>query len=150
MIYTIHTDGACLKNPGKGGWAASWIHDSQHRLTIGGYETWTTNNRMELQAVIGALSYFSNPVNIHLFTDSQYVQKGITEYMPGWKQRNWTTSTKQAVKNQDLWVKLDILNQTHRVQWSWVRGHDGDAQNEHVDRIARWCATHQMDFFEST
>lgn len=134
-VITIYTDGACSGNPGPGGWGAI-ILGSQGGRIFGG-EKKTTNNRMELTAVIKALESIKTPSRITLFSDSQYVLKGITEWISGWKKKGWKTSNKKPVLNQDLWVVLDSLNSFHSVEWKWVRGHSGDFYNEEVDALAR-------------
>ena len=133
----IHTDGSCLGNPGPGGWAAVLRHQGRERELSGG-EALTTNNRMELMAAIMALEALTEPCQITLQTDSQYVRQGITEWVAGWKARGWRTSTKQPVKNVDLWQKLDALvaEGGHRIQWHWVRGHAGHEGNERADALA--------------
>ena len=128
----VYTDGSCLGNPGPGGWAC--VFDDNHKLC--GSESHTTNNRMELTAVIRAIEYNSH---ITIVTDSKYVKDGIEKWVKGWKQRNWRTSTGSAVKNQDLWKRLDSLT-TFDTQWEWVRGHTGDPGNEQADSLARKCA----------
>jgi ribonuclease HI len=135
----IHTDGACLGNPGPGGWAAllRW-HDTERELV--GAEPQTTNNRMELAAAIAALEALREPCAVVLHTDSQYVQKGISEWLPGWKRKAWRTAAGEPVKNADLWRKLDAASQPHQVQWRWVRGHAGHVDNERVDQLARAAA----------
>lgn len=135
-----HTDGACLGNPGPGGWAAL-LRAGGHERELVGSEPLTTNNRMELMAAIAALEALTRACEVVLFTDSQYVQKGISEWMPGWVRRGWRTASGQPVKNQDLWERLHAAQATHRVQWRWVRGHSGDPDNERVDGLARAAAT---------
>ena len=129
----IHTDGACLGNPGPGGWAALLRHGGHERELAGG-EAATTNNRMEMMAAIMALK---SPCDVDLSTDSQYVQKGIGEWLPGWIRRGWKTAGGQPVKNQDLWMRLHAAAQPHTVRWHWVKGHAGHAENERVDQLAR-------------
>ena len=131
----IYTDGACRGNPGPGGWAAFLSIDGQER-DISGAETLTTNNRMELTAVIRALEALQRPVLIRVFTDSEYVRKGITEWVKNWKVRGWKTSDKKPVKNQDLWEQLDALASSHQIEWHWVKGHAGVPGNERADRLA--------------
>jgi len=132
----IHTDGACLGNPGPGGWAALLrYHDSERELT--GAEPETTNNRMELAAAINALEALLEPCQVVLYTDSQYVQKGISEWLAGWKRKGWRTAGGTAVKNADLWQRLERACHTHRIEWRWVRGHSGNVDNERVDVLAR-------------
>ena len=137
----IYTDGACKGNPGPGGWGA-WMRYGQHERELYGGERLTTNNRMELMAVIQALTALSRPCNVTIHTDSQYVRKGITEWIHGWKQREWKTADKKPVKNQELWQRLEALSQLHRIDWRWVRGHAGDPGNERADALAnQGCAT---------
>jgi ribonuclease HI len=131
----IFTDGACRGNPGPGGWAAL-LRTGEHEREIAGAERATTNNRMELTAVIRALEALRQPVEARLYTDSQYVQKGITEWVPQWKVRGWRTADRKPVRNQDLWETLDALAARHRIEWHWVRGHSGHLENERVDALA--------------
>jgi ribonuclease HI len=132
----IYTDGACRGNPGPGGWAALLL-SGNHKKEISGSETLTTNNRMELFAAISGLEALkSKGTRARVFTDSQYVIKGIREWVPNWKQRGWKTADKKPVKNQDLWERLDALASTHDVEWHWVPGHSGVEGNERVDRLA--------------
>lgn len=133
--YEIFTDGACKGNPGPGGWGALLVGGDGERELYGGAPS-TTNNRMELQAVIQALQAVPQGAQVRIYTDSQYVQKGITEWIDGWRARGWLTSTRQPVKNKDLWQQLSDLVQGHRVKWHWVRGHAGHAGNERADRLA--------------
>ena len=132
----IHTDGACLGNPGPGGWAALLRHAGRERELAGG-ESETTNNRMELMAAIMALEALKSPCEVELSTDSQYVQKGIGEWLPNWIRRGWKTAAGQPVKNQDLWMRLDAAAKPHAVRWKWVKGHAGHVENERVDKLAR-------------
>jgi len=132
----IFTDGACSGNPGPGGWGALLRTSGQEKEIWGG-EPATTNNRMELLAVIQALKLLKRPVKVRLHTDSQYVQKGISEWIHGWKARGWRTAAKAPVKNVDLWQALDAAAQPHQVSWIWVRGHAGHAENERADALAR-------------
>jgi ribonuclease HI len=132
----IHTDGACLGNPGPGGWAALLRHGGRERELAGG-ETHTTNNRMELLAAIMALEALKEPCDVELSTDSQYVQKGIGEWLPNWIRRGWKTAAGEPVKNQDLWQRLQAAAAPHRVRWKWVKGHAGHVENERVDKLAR-------------
>ncbi len=134
-VVEIYTDGACKGNPGIGGWGALLKYNDREQEIFGGEET-TTNNRMELLAAIRALEALKRPCKVHLHTDSQYVQKGMQEWMPGWKTRNWRTANKKPVKNDDLWKSLDQLVQQHEVEWFWVRGHSGNAGNERADELA--------------
>jgi ribonuclease HI len=131
----IYTDGACKGNPGPGGWGALLTFDGEEREMFGG-EPATTNNRMEMMAVIEALSALKRPSTVVLHTDSQYVQKGITEWISGWKARGWRTAAKQPVKNVDLWKRLDEVASKHQVQWKWVKGHAGHVGNERADALA--------------
>lgn len=132
----IHTDGACLGNPGPGGWAALLRYGQREKELAGG-EDQSTNNRMELMAAIRALEALSEPCDVVLHTDSQYVRKGITEWMANWLRRNWRTAAGAPVKNQDLWQRLHSAAQRHTVDWRWVKGHSGDPDNERVDTLAR-------------
>jgi ribonuclease HI len=137
----IFTDGACKGNPGPGGWGA-WLKAGEHEKEIFGGERNTTNNRMELMAVIEALSALTRPCDVILHTDSQYVQKGISEWIHGWKMRGWKTAAKEPVKNADLWQALDAAQARHKVEWRWVRGHAGHLGNEKADQLAnRGCAS---------
>jgi ribonuclease HI len=131
----IYTDGACKGNPGRGGWGAILEYDGKERELFGG-EAATTNNRMELTAVIEALAALKRPCRVILHTDSQYVQKGITEWIGGWKARGWRTAAKAPVKNVDLWKKLDEVIKTHDIDWVWVKGHAGHEGNERADALA--------------
>ena len=131
----IYTDGACKGNPGPGGWGALLRYKGQEKELWGG-ELDTTNNRMELLAVIQALNSLKRPCAIHLYTDSQYVQKGISEWIHGWKARGWKTAAKEPVKNADLWRLLDAATGQHQIDWRWVKGHAGDPGNEHADALA--------------
>jgi len=131
----IYTDGACKGNPGRGGWGAVLEFDGQERELFGG-EAATTNNRMELTAVIEALAALKRPCRVILHTDSQYVQKGITEWIGAWKARGWRTAAKEPVKNVDLWKKLDEVIKTHDIDWVWVKGHSGHEGNERADALA--------------
>lgn len=132
---SIWTDGACKGNPGLGGWGALLVY-GQHRRELYGGEADTTNNRMEILAVIQALEILKERCRVHLYTDSQYVQKGMTEWISGWKQRGWRTAAKKPVKNADLWQRLDELCHQHELHWHWVKGHAGDAGNERADELA--------------
>ncbi len=131
----IFTDGACKGNPGPGGWGALLIAGEAKKEMFGG-ELATTNNRMELKAVIEALSALSRPCEVVLYTDSQYVQKGISEWIHGWKARGWKTAAKAPVKNVDLWQALDAAQARHRIHWRWVKGHAGHSGNECADALA--------------
>ncbi|MDO9244811.1 MAG: ribonuclease HI [Rhodocyclaceae bacterium] len=135
-IVDIYTDGACSGNPGPGGWGALLrVNGSEKELS--GYAPATTNNRMELMAVIEALRSLKRPVAARVHTDSQYVQKGISEWIHGWKRRGWKTADRQPVKNVDLWQALDAATVGHKIEWLWVRGHAGHIENERVDALAR-------------
>lgn len=131
----IYTDGACKGNPGPGGWGALLIAGGHKKEMFGG-EPNTTNNRMELKAVIEALSALKRPCEVVVHTDSQYVQKGISEWIHGWKARGWKTASKEPVKNVDLWQALDAAQATHSIQWRWVKGHAGHDGNERADMLA--------------
>jgi ribonuclease HI len=132
----IHTDGACVPNPGPGGWGAV-LRQGAHQLELcGGDPGSTTNNRMELTAPIRALQALKRPVEVHLYTDSTYVRNGILRWLPGWVRNGWQTSAKQPVKNVDLWQQLAAECAHQRVQWFWVKGHAGDEFNECADRLA--------------
>ncbi len=131
----IFTDGACRGNPGPGGWGVLLRHNGQEK-TLYGAEPLTTNNRMELMAAIRALESLKRPCRVRLVTDSQYVQKGIQEWLAGWKQRGWKTSARKPVKNVDLWQRLDLAANGHQIRWHWVRGHSGHPENELVDALA--------------
>lgn len=134
-IVEIFTDGACRGNPGPGGWGALLRYKGKEKTLHGG-EAATTNNRMELMAAIQALETLKRPCRIHLTTDSQYVMKGITEWMANWKKRGWKTASRQPVKNVDLWQRLDKALAPHEVKWFWIRGHTGHPENELADQLA--------------
>ncbi len=131
----VYADGACRGNPGPGGWGVLLRAGGRERELHGG-EAQTTNNRMELTAVIRALEALEARSRVRLYTDSQYVQKGITEWIHDWKRRGWRTADKKPVKNQDLWARLDELARAHEVEWHWVRGHAGHPENERADALA--------------
>ncbi len=131
----IYTDGACDPNPGRGGWAALIITQTE-KLEISGREAESTNNRMELTAAIRALKSLKQPSTVTIYTDSQYVQKGIREWLPGWIRKNWRTTTGK-VANRDLWEELLEAEKPHQVRWEWLRGHDGDLNNQRVDLLAK-------------
>lgn len=133
----IYTDGACDPNPGPGGWAAVMLLAGRHPQELVGSERHTTNNRMELRAAIEALAALRGPHRVHLYTDSEYLRRGITEWLPNWEKRNWKTSRHTPVKNQDLWRRLAHLMRHHQIHWHWVKGHAGDCWNQYVDRLAR-------------
>ena len=135
MKIKIYTDGACSGNPGKGGWGAL-IQENDNEKKLSGSELNTTNNRMELTAVIRALEHYDEAKEIEVFTDSKYVMQGITEWIKNWKTNHWKTSQKKDVKNKDLWVLLDSVSSKHDIKWSWVKGHAGDYGNEIADKLA--------------
>lgn len=131
----IHTDGACRGNPGPGGWGVLLSCNGTHK-ELSGSEAATTNNRMELTAAIMGLAALKRPTQVTVQTDSQYVIKGITEWLPAWKARGWRTADRKPVKNQDLWERLEQIASTHTIDWVWVKGHSGDPGNERVDELA--------------
>lgn len=131
-----HTDGACLGNPGPGGWGVLLRYGARERELSGG-EPGTTNNRMELMAAIQALETLTESCEVTLYTDSKYVQQGISEWLPNWIRRGWKTAGGAPVKNQDLWERLNAAAKRHRIDWRWVKGHAGDPDNERVDGLAR-------------
>jgi ribonuclease HI len=135
-MIEIYTDGSCLENPGNGGWAAI-INDDGKIEKISGSEKNTTNNRMELMAPIAALSKITKKKKVKIFTDSQYVKMGITNWIHNWIKNNWQTSKKEDVKNKDLWLNLYKLTQSHDVEWHWVKAHAGNTLNEEVDALAK-------------
>lgn len=131
----VYTDGACKGNPGPGGWGA-WLRWNAHERKLCGGEANTTNNRMELMAAISALESLRESCKVELHTDSTYVMKGITEWMPGWKRKHWRTADGKPVKNMDLWQRLDTVRLRHEVEWRWVKGHAGHEGNEMADQLA--------------
>ncbi|MFZ4809148.1 MAG: ribonuclease HI [Hyphomicrobiaceae bacterium] len=133
---TIYTDGACSGNPGPGGWGAILIW-GEHRRELSGGEPDTTNNRMELMAAIQALEALKRPSAVELHTDSAYVKNGITSWILGWRRNGWRTADKKPVKNAELWQRLDEARKWHDITWYWVKGHDGDVENERADELAR-------------
>ncbi|NIR29279.1 MAG: ribonuclease HI [Gammaproteobacteria bacterium] len=135
-VVEIYTDGACRGNPGPGGWGALLRYRGKER-TLSGGERETTNNRMELTAAIEALEALKRPCRVRLVTDSGYLKNGISRWMANWKRRDWKTADGKGVKNRDLWERLDAATHRHRVEWVWVRGHSGHAENERVDALAR-------------
>ena len=135
-IVELFTDGACRSNPGPGGWGVILRWDGREKELSGG-EPNTTNNRMEMMAVISGLETLKRPCLVEVFTDSQYVQKGISQWLHGWKRRGWKTADNSPVKNEDLWRRLDDLAARHQVTWTWVRGHAGHPENERADALAR-------------
>jgi ribonuclease HI len=134
-VIDIYTDGACKGNPGPGGWGAL-LRSGANEKELWGGERETTNNRMELTAVIQALAALKRPVQARIHTDSQYVQKGISSWIHGWKRNGWKTADKKPVKNADLWQELDRLTASHRIEWLWVKGHAGHPENERADALA--------------
>ena len=137
----IYTDGACKGNPGPGGWGA-WLKSGAHEKELWGGEPRTTNNRMELTAVIEALSSLKKRCKVVLYTDSEYVRNGITTWIHGWKARGWLTADRKPVKNVELWQRLESLSKEHDIVWRWVKGHAGDPGNERADQLAnRGCAS---------
>lgn len=141
MRVEIHTDGACLGNPGPGGWAAI-LEYGGHRRELSGSEKATTNNRMELTAAIEALKALRRDCEVVLYTDSRYVMQGMTEWLARWQRKGWRTAAGKAVENRDLWEQLVAAAAPHRVRWEWVRGHDGVPGNERADELARAAAEH--------
>ena len=134
-IIKIYTDGACRGNPGPGGWGALILKDNEE-IKLNGGQNDTTNNQMELTAVIKALDFFSESTEIEIFTDSKYVMDGITEYIKKWKVNGWKTASKKPVKNSDLWKQLDDLSAQHSISWNWVKGHSGHRENDIADELA--------------
>ena len=134
-VIEIYTDGACRGNPGPGGWGVV-LRSGKHEKELYGGEAETTNNRMEMTAVVQALHALKQPSEVVLTTDSQYVRKGITEWIHNWKKNGWKTSAKKDVKNADLWQQIDTLSATHTIRWEWVKGHSGHPDNERVDDLA--------------
>ena len=137
----LFTDGACSGNPGPGGWGALLRYQG-HEKELSGGEADTTNNRMELLAVIHGLEALKRPVRVRICTDSQYVMKGVTEWLTAWKRRGWKTADRQPVKNVDLWQRLEAALAPHQIEWEWVRGHSGHPENEQVDALARTAISH--------
>jgi ribonuclease HI len=135
-IVEIYTDGACSGNPGPGGWGAVLSYCGQSRELYGGEPAGTTNNRMELMAAIRALESLTRPASVRLHTDSSYLRNGILSWLPGWKRNGWKTSSRQPVKNTDLWQRLDAAAARHQVRWLWVKGHAGNPGNERADALA--------------
>ena len=136
MSIEIYTDGACSGNPGPGGWGSVLLYNG-HRKELSGGEDETTNNRMELMAVIKAMQALKRPCAVTIHTDSVYVMKGMTEWIHNWKARNWKTASKKPVKNVDLWKELESELEPHTVKWNWVKGHSGVPENERADELAR-------------
>ncbi|MEB3701454.1 Ribonuclease HI [Candidatus Bealeia paramacronuclearis] len=134
-VVEIYTDGACRGNPGPGGWGALLRYKGVEK-ELSGFETRTTNNRMELMAAIRAIEAMKKPTRIELYTDSQYVKKGMSEWISGWKAKGWKNSKKEPVANADLWQELEALSQNHTISWHWVKGHSGHPENDRVDQLA--------------
>ncbi len=132
---TIYTDGGCDGNPGPGGWAAILVYGKSKKEISGG-ELATTNNRMEIKAAAAAIALLKEPCAVTLYTDSEYLRRGITEWLPNWKRRGWKTIQKKKVKNQDLWQELDAISQGHKINWQWLKGHAGHSKNERCDALA--------------
>nr|WP_292783453.1 ribonuclease HI [Methylophilus sp. UBA6697] len=131
----MYADGACKGNPGVGGWGV-WLKAGEHEKSLFGGEVLTTNNRMEMMAVIQGLQALKKPSQVKVYTDSSYVQKGMTEWLAGWKKKQWRTADKKPVKNADLWQMLDALAGPHQIEWIWVKGHAGNEGNERADALA--------------
>ena len=132
----IYTDGACIGNPGLGGWGAIIINQDNEKKISGGSQL-TTNNRMEMQAVVEALKFIKTASSITLYTDSKYIINGISSWIYKWKKNNWTSSNKKPIKNIDLWIIIDSFTSKHTIEWKWIKGHSGDYYNEEVDKLAR-------------
>ena len=133
--FRIFTDGACKGNPGPGGWGAIII-SHKSKIELNGYENFTTNNRMELKAVIEGIKSIGSPSRVEITTDSKYVKNGITDWIINWKKNNWQTAQKKPVKNKDLWIDLEKLTESHSITWKWVKGHSGHFENERADALA--------------
>ena len=138
-MIKIYTDGSCLKNPGNGGWAAIILNGDKQNI-ISGKKKNTTNNQMELMAAIKALVFLKKKQKIRIYTDSNYVKEGITNWIKIWEKNNWKTSNKKKVKNVELWIKLNTLSNFHDIEWKWVKAHSGDPMNNMVDKLARKAA----------
>ena len=139
-MIKIYTDGSCLENPGNGGWAAI-IFINDEKVVITGNKKNTTNNQMELMAAIESLKKIPEGQEVEIFTDSQYVKQGITDWIEKWIQNNWKTSSKQKVKNVELWKELNIVSKKHKIKWNWVKAHAGNTFNEEVDKLAKKAAS---------
>ena len=135
-MIKIYTDGSCIGNPGSGGWAAIILNGDKQDI-ISGRKKNTTNNQMELMAAIKALVFFSKKQKIRIYTDSNYVKEGITDWIKIWEKNNWKTASKKKVKNIELWIKLNTLSNFHDIEWKWVKAHSGDPMNDLVDKLAR-------------
>ena len=135
-IVKLYTDGACRGNPGPGGWGVVISDVKNQEIKLSGYEALTTNNRMEIKAAIMGLDYFKKSSNLAIYTDSNYLKIGITEWIYLWKKKNWKNSSNKNVKNKDLWILLDNLNIFHNVSWNWIKAHNGDIGNEKADKLA--------------
>ncbi|KTD64061.1 ribonuclease HI [Legionella spiritensis] len=144
MIVEIFTDGACKGNPGPGGWGALLRYQGQEK-TLYGSETHTTNNRMELTAAIKSLEALKRSCDVDIYTDSQYLRQGMTEWLAGWKKKGWRNSKREPVKNADLWQKLDELAGLHRIRWHWIKGHAGHPENEKADELANQAIEEMMN-----
>ena len=138
-MIKIYTDGSCIGNPGPGGWAAIILNGNNQDI-ISGKKKNTTNNQMELMAAIKALTFFSRKQKIRIFTDSNYVKEGITNWIKVWKKNSWKTANKKKVKNIELWIKLNNLSNFHEIEWKWVKAHSGDPLNDMVDKLAKKAA----------
>ena len=138
-MIKIYTDGSCIGNPGSGGWAAIILNGDKQDI-ISGRKKNTTNNQMELMAAIKALVFFSKKQKIRIYTDSNYVKEGITDWIKIWEKNNWKTANKKKVKNVELWIKLNTLSNFHDIEWKWVKAHSGDPMNNMVDKLARKAA----------
>jgi len=138
-MIKIYTDGSCIGNPGSGGWAAIILNGDKQDI-ISGRKKNTTNNQMELMAAIKALVFFSKKQKIRIYTDSNYVKEGITNWIKIWEKNNWKTANKKKVKNVELWIKLNTLSNFHDIEWQWVKGHSGDPMNNMVDKLAKKAA----------
>ena len=138
-MIKIYTDGSCLENPGKGGWAAI-IFMNNEKIIISGHKKNTTNNQMELMAAIEALKKIPKDQEVQMYTDSKYVKMGITEWIKKWSQNDWKTSSKQKVKNIELWKELNDISKKHKIEWHWVKAHAGNPNNEEVDELAKKAA----------
>jgi len=139
---SLHTDGSALGNPGKGGWGYILVYKNKE-FPNSGHEKFATNNQMELTAAIKGLTALTEPCDVQLYSDSKYVLDGLSKWIKDWKKNNWRTSNRKEVKNKELWIKLDKLNQIHKIHFNWVKGHNGDIYNEKVDKLANDAAHKQ-------